>query len=188
MNSPKRRWSPGRAAMTRRVVRLTSDEPALFDVVSYGRAGSHMPRRFSAAQVDQISRTVRRTPEVMVKVTGGGTRRGAVAAHFAYISRRGALEIETDEGERIGRPDEQKRLLDDGTWNSPPANTGGRWTAVPRDDRRNSCTTSCFPCRRRRTQTWCWPPRGNSPARNLRNIATPWFCTPTRSTRTCIWS
>jgi len=39
--------------------------------------------------------------------------RGAVAAHFAYISRRGALEIETDEGERITRPDEQKRLLDD---------------------------------------------------------------------------
>ena len=48
-----------------------------------------------------------------MKVTGGGTRRGAVAAHFAYISRRGALEIETDEGERIGRPDGQKRLLDD---------------------------------------------------------------------------
>ena len=36
-----------------------------------------------------------------------------MAAHFAYISRRGALEIETDEGERIGRPEEQKRLLDD---------------------------------------------------------------------------
>jgi hypothetical protein len=46
-------------------------------------------------------------------VTGGGTRRGAVAAHFAYISRRGTLEIETDEGERIGRREEQKRLLDD---------------------------------------------------------------------------
>ncbi len=72
-----------------------------------------MPSRFSPAQIDQISRTVRRTPEVMVKVTGGGTRRGAVAAHFAYISRHGALEIETDEGGRIGRPDEQKRLLDD---------------------------------------------------------------------------
>jgi hypothetical protein len=72
-----------------------------------------MPGRFSRAQIDQISRTVRRTPEVMVKVTGGGTKRGAVAAHFAYISRRGSLEIETDEGERIGRPDEQKRLLDD---------------------------------------------------------------------------
>ena len=72
-----------------------------------------MPGRFSRAQIDQISRTVRRTPEVMVKVTGGGTRRGAVAAHFAYLSRGGTLEIETDEGERIGRLDEQKRLLDD---------------------------------------------------------------------------
>jgi hypothetical protein len=113
MISPTRRWSPGRAALTRRVVRLPSDGPQLFEVVSYGRAGPQMPNRFSPAQIHQISRTVRRTPEVMVKVTGGGTRRGAVAAHFAYISRRGALEIETDEGERIGRPDEQKQLLDD---------------------------------------------------------------------------
>ena len=48
-----------------------------------------------------------------MKVTGGGTRRGAVAAHFAYISRRGALEIETGYGERIQRPDEQKQLLDE---------------------------------------------------------------------------
>jgi hypothetical protein len=72
-----------------------------------------MPGRFSRAQIDQISRTVRRIPEVMVKVTGGGTRRGAVAAHFAYISRGGSLDIETDEGERIGRREEQKRLLDD---------------------------------------------------------------------------
>ncbi len=72
-----------------------------------------MPARFSPAQIDQISRTVRHTPEVMVKVTGGGTRRGAVAAHFAYLSRQGTLEIETDEGERIGRREEHKRLLDD---------------------------------------------------------------------------
>jgi len=72
-----------------------------------------MPSRFTRAQIDQISRTVRHTPEVMVKVTGGGTRRGAVAAHFAYLSRQGTLEIETDEGERIGRLEEHKRLLDD---------------------------------------------------------------------------
>ncbi len=72
-----------------------------------------MPARFSTAQIEQISRTVRHTPEVMVKVTGGGTRKGAVAAHFAYFSRQGTLEIETDEGERIGRREEHKRLLDD---------------------------------------------------------------------------
>jgi hypothetical protein len=82
-------------------------------VVSYGRAGPQMPGRFNRAQIDQISRTVRHTPEVMVKVIGGGTRRGAVAAHFAYICRLGAEEIETDDGERIGRLEEHKRLLDD---------------------------------------------------------------------------
>jgi MobA/VirD2-like, nuclease domain len=47
----------------------------------------------------------------MVKVTGGGTKAGAVAAHFAYISRRGKLEIETDEGERTTGKDAQKALL-----------------------------------------------------------------------------
>ena len=72
-----------------------------------------MPGRFSLAQIAQITRTVSRTPEVMVKVTGGGTRRGAVAAHFGYISRRGALEIETDEGEFIAYPEQQKQLLDE---------------------------------------------------------------------------
>jgi hypothetical protein len=72
-----------------------------------------MPGRFSVAEIAQITRTVSRTPEVMVKVTGGGTGRGSVGAHFGYISRRGALEIETDEGEFIGYPEQQKQLLDD---------------------------------------------------------------------------
>ena len=67
----------------------------------------------AGALIAQISRTVRHTPEVMVKVTGGGTSRGAVAAHFAYLSRRGSLEIETDEGEPMGRLGEQRRLIDD---------------------------------------------------------------------------
>jgi hypothetical protein len=57
---------------------------------------------------------VRRTPEVIVKVTGGGTNPGSVAAHFAYISRRGKLEIATDEGERIAGTDAQRTFL--ATW------------------------------------------------------------------------
>ena len=44
-------------------------------------------------------------------MTGGGTKAGAVAAHFAYISRRGQLEIETDEGERTTGKEAQKALL-----------------------------------------------------------------------------
>jgi hypothetical protein len=47
----------------------------------------------------------------MVKVTGGGKNTGAVAAHFAYISRRGKLAIETDEGERIAGTDAQRTFL-----------------------------------------------------------------------------
>jgi hypothetical protein len=53
-----------------------------------------------------IARTVRHAPEVMVKVTGRGSANTShgVNAHFNYIGRRGDLEIETDDGERlIGR-------------------------------------------------------------------------------------
>jgi len=48
----------------------------------------------------------------MVKVTGGGIRRGAVAAHLSYISRKGQLEIETDEGERIDKKGQPALLKD----------------------------------------------------------------------------
>ena len=74
--------------MTRRVFRVPSVGPGLFDIVSYGRGGRELPGQFSLEQIAHISRTVARTPEVMVKVTGGGTKKGAVAAHFAYIGRR----------------------------------------------------------------------------------------------------
>jgi len=47
----------------------------------------------------------------MVKVTGGGRDTGSVAAHFGYISRKGKLEIETDEGERIVGTDAQRTFL-----------------------------------------------------------------------------
>ena len=98
--------------MTRRVFRVPREGTASFDIASYGRGGPKMPGRFSVAQIAHISRTISRTPEVMVKVTGGGKSRGAVAAHFGYISRRGDLEIETDQGERIKRPEQRKQLLD----------------------------------------------------------------------------
>lgn len=42
---------------------------------------------------------VRRAPQVMVKVTGGGRGMKAIAAHFRYISKNGRLDIEDDRGE-----------------------------------------------------------------------------------------
>jgi len=47
----------------------------------------------------------------MVKVTGGGTKVGQVAAHFRYISRNGKLEIETDDGVQLWGRDEQREML-----------------------------------------------------------------------------
>jgi hypothetical protein len=54
-----------------------------------------------------------RTPEVMVKVTGGGRGLGAVAAHLSYISQHGKLDLETDDGQEVSKAG-QKELL--GSW------------------------------------------------------------------------
>jgi hypothetical protein len=49
----------------------------------------------------------------MVKVSGGGTSSGAVAAHFRYIDRRGQLEIETGDGEPLRGKGVEKDLVKD---------------------------------------------------------------------------
>ena len=43
-----------------------------------------------------VATVVRRAPQVMVKVTGGGRGMAAIAAHFRYISKNGRLQIEDD--------------------------------------------------------------------------------------------
>lgn len=98
--------------MTRRPISVQGEGRPLLDIFSVGRAGPQSRLQFSHAQIEQIARTVRRTPEVMVKVTGGGTSSGAVSAHFGYISRHGELEIETDEGERIPKEAQKEFLAD----------------------------------------------------------------------------
>jgi hypothetical protein len=56
-----------------------------------------MPDRAAAIR-RHIEATVRRAPQVMVKVTGGGRGMAAIAAHFRYITKNGRLEIEDDRG------------------------------------------------------------------------------------------
>ena len=86
----------------------------LLDIASYGRHGPGRRDQLSPAEIEVIARTVRRTPEVMVKVLNrGGQSLGAVARHFDYLSRKGELEIETDEGERLNGKGAEAELLDD---------------------------------------------------------------------------
>lgn len=59
-------------------------------------------RRRAAEIRHRIEATVvRRAPQVMVKVTGGGRGMRAIAAHFRYISKNGRLDIEDNRGETI---------------------------------------------------------------------------------------
>jgi len=48
-----------------------------------------------------------------VKVSGGGTSPGAVAAHIRYIDRRGERDIETDDGESLRGKGVGKDLVND---------------------------------------------------------------------------
>jgi len=85
----------------------------LLDIASYARRGPGRRDRLSAAEVQQIGRTVSRTPEVMIKVLSqGGQSLGAVQRHFDYLGRGGELEIETDDGRLQGKGVE-KDLLED---------------------------------------------------------------------------
>jgi hypothetical protein len=92
--------------------RIGGNRQRMFDLVSYGRRGPGHPDRFTPEQIAQITRTVRRTPEVVVKVSGGGNTPGAVIAHFQYISRKGELELETGDGEQVRGKDEITSLVE----------------------------------------------------------------------------
>jgi hypothetical protein len=93
---------------------MTDPYRALLDLASYARRGPGRRDRLSPAEVQQIARTVSRTPEVMVKVlSGGGQDLGAVRRHLAYLGRAGDLELETDDGERLQGKGTEKALLED---------------------------------------------------------------------------
>jgi hypothetical protein len=66
------------------------------------RLSGEAARLRAAAIRKRIEATVvRRAPQVMVKVTGGGRGMKAIAAHFRYISKNGRLEIEDQRGETM---------------------------------------------------------------------------------------
>ena len=71
-------------------------------------------RQRAAAMRKRIEATVvRRAPQVMVKVIGGGRGIKAIAAHFRYISKNGRLEIEDDLGETARGKESLGELADE---------------------------------------------------------------------------
>jgi len=64
-----------------------------------GDGGMH--QRADAIRKRIEATVVKRAPQVMVKVTGGGRGMLAIAAHFRYISKNGRLDIETEHGDTV---------------------------------------------------------------------------------------
>jgi hypothetical protein len=124
----------------------------------------------------RIEATVRRAPQVMVKVTGGGRGMAAIRAHFCYISKNGRLDIEDDRG----AVEQGKEAVKDieRQWQFGGAYIGEEghrreafnvMLSMPR-----APILSSF--RERPASS----PRSSSPI-----TATSWCCTTTRRTRTC---
>jgi relaxase-like protein len=101
----------GRWGMKRRLIDLRGGEEPILDIASYGRMAPPLNRH----QLAQISLTVRRAPEVMVKVSGGARTVAGVEQHLAYIGREGALGLETDMGEMVSGKGIERSLVQD--WN-----------------------------------------------------------------------
>ncbi len=94
------------------------DGQPLLEISSYARRGPGRRDHLSPAEIERVARTVRRTPEVMIKVLSrGGQDLKAVRRHLDYLRDReeGELAIETDDGERLTGPGVAKNLTED--WN-----------------------------------------------------------------------
>jgi transposase-like protein len=95
--------------MKKHLIDLGGDQTPILDIASYGRAAPHA---FTPAQRELIARTVNRSPEVMVKVSGGARTLAGVGRHITYIGRDDFI-LETDMGEGIQEEGFQKVLMED---------------------------------------------------------------------------
>lgn len=66
--------------------------------------------RTAAANKQIVARTVRKTPEVMVKITGGAKDKRGMKAHLDYISRNADLPLEDQDGKLIAGRDAVREL------------------------------------------------------------------------------
>lgn len=138
--------------MLRRLTSVGAARP-LLDIASYARHGPGRRDRLSLEEIELIARTVRRTPEVMVKVLSrGGQNVKAVGRHLAYLNRGGEVQIETDDGQHLSGKGVEQELL--GTWNS--IGGGPNLSRGPVDRPPSWFTSSCSRCRREHRQTRFW--------------------------------
>lgn len=67
-----------------------------------------------------LKRIVNKTPEVMVKVTGGGNSMGKIQAHMNYISRNGQLEAIDQDGNKVKGKEDLKETAEEWQMSGKP--------------------------------------------------------------------
>lgn len=87
-------WEATRPAFRVRYIHDPASTPRVPLYASYGIATGPTARA-------KLARIVRNAPEVVVKVTGRQRGGSHVKAHLDYIGRKGAVEIETRDGETL---------------------------------------------------------------------------------------
>lgn len=79
--------------------------------IAGGRYSKPAPTKRPAGR-EKLAATVRKAPEVMVKISGGGKDMRSIKAHMDYISRNGAVELEDEQG-RVHQGKEDVRAVRD---------------------------------------------------------------------------
>ncbi|RFB76652.1 relaxase/mobilization nuclease domain-containing protein [Methylovirgula sp. 4M-Z18] len=90
-------------------------KPRVASRPAYRASTPKAPRRNPRAELKSLAR---RAPQVMVKITGGGTGLSRIDPHLSYISRNGLLELEDQDGNRVTRK-ETLRAWSQGDWPVP---------------------------------------------------------------------
>jgi hypothetical protein len=120
--------------MPKPLISLGDGEP-LLDLFRLSSLGSGRRDRLSPAEIALVSRTVNRTPEVMVKVlTRGVQDLKSVRRHLVYLNRGGELQLETDDGREVAGSGSEMELLND--WDLDLEEHRRRAELRPRQDAR----------------------------------------------------
>lgn len=106
--------------------------------VDYGRVQGRKGRNivggryFKSAPVktpvgrEKLLPIVRKVPEVMVKISGGGRDMYSIKAHLDYISRNGAVELEDEQGRVYQGKDDVRAVRDDWRGGGIPYKNGNK--------------------------------------------------------------
>lgn len=87
---------------------------------SSGHSAKSAPKSSPNSVKATLNRISKKTPEVMVKVTGGGNSMGKVKAHMGYITRNGQLEGIDQDGNKVNGKDDIEDSAEDWQMSGTP--------------------------------------------------------------------